>query len=348
MEIHTLSAKRTKLTEQPHSPLIFIFGHRKSGTTMLSHLLDGHPQLAVFPIDLTILYSYFPEFVRAHNDPQQRRDRLRDVLFVPLRERLADCDQLHNIDVDTLERYFFDSLTNGDLGDLRVLISRLMATFQTVSGQTVGRAHLGVFKETSAEIYAAEIAEWFPDGRFIHLIRDPRDNFAALNAGVERYYSRLGEDRNRTLASLLHRVRIGFQMALQNQTAFGTEKYHLVRLEDLASAPERAMRAIANFLGIGFDASLLAPTQLGRPSRGNNFDGDAMFSISSRNIGRWRERITAEDAQIIEFHLANEMAAFGYELQFEPGERARAAAEFYKWQNYTYFYSDRFAKGVNL
>jgi hypothetical protein len=49
---------------------------------------------------------------------------------------------------------------------------------------------------------------------------------------------------------------------------------------------------------------------------------------------------------VIEFHLAAQMEAFGYEPAFDPRARVRAAAEFYKWQNYTYFYSDRFAQGV--
>ena len=69
----------------------------------------------------------------------------------------------------------------------------------------------------------------------------------------------------------------------------------------------------------------------------------AAFDVSARNVSRWRERITAQDAQVIEFHLADEMAAFGYMPEFDGATQARAAAEYYKWQNYAYFYHDRFA-----
>jgi len=41
-------------------PLIFICGHRKSGTTMFHNLFDGHPDLDVYPVILNILYGYFP------------------------------------------------------------------------------------------------------------------------------------------------------------------------------------------------------------------------------------------------------------------------------------------------
>ena len=325
------------MTALSHSPLLFICGHRKCGTTLFANLLDGHPQLAVYPFDLTLLYAYFPEYLRTHAAPAERRARLRRILFDELAQRLPS----QALDVAALAERFFAGLPDAALGDPAELIGALMAAFQAVAGRA--GAKWGVFKETSIEIYAGEILTWFPDARFIQLLRDPRDNFAALAEGVDTHYRRLGEDHNRTLASLLNRARIGFQMARQNRTSYGEARYHLVRYEDLAAAPETVMRGVAAFLGIDFDLSLLKPTVLGHAAAGNAFDGVAAFEVSARNVGRWRERIPAEDAQVIEFHLGAEMKAFGYAPAFEPAAQARAAAEFYKWQNYTYFYGDRFA-----
>jgi hypothetical protein len=328
------------MTSASNPPLVFLCGHRKSGTTLLANLLDGHPQLAVYPIDLALLYAYFPEFVRAHSEPQERRARLAQVLFDDLRRRVDQgC-----LDIDALEQNFFAGLADVDLARPDALIARLMTAYRAVSDGSARQ--YGIFKETSIEIYAAEMLGWFPDARFIHLVRDPRDNFAALAAGVDGYYGRMGEDHNRTLASLLNRVRTGFRMGRMNRAQFGDDRYLIVRFEDLATAPETAMRAVAAFLGIAFTPSLLAPTMLGRPTAGNAFDGVVSFEVNARNVERWRERISPEDAQVIEFHLADDMEAFGYRPVFAHREQGRAAAEFYKWQNYTYFYSDRFAHGV--
>lgn len=328
------------MTSPAHSPLAFVCGHRKSGTTLLANLLDGHPQLSVYPIDLALLYAYFPAFMRAHGDACGRRNRLRQVLFDDLRRRVDP----PGFDIDALERAFFAGLSEKDFGRVDALIARLMSVFQNVTGSSGTR--WGVFKETSIEIYAAEIVTWFPDARFIHLVRDPRDNFAALAAGVDGYYSRLGEDHNRTLASLLNRVRTGFRMARTNRAQFGADRYLILRFEDLAAAPDVSMQSVARFLEIDFKPSLLAPTMLGRPAGGNAFDGVASFEVNARNVGRWRERISPEDAQVIEFHLAEDMAAFGYQPGYDDRAQARAAGEFYKWQNYAYFYSDRFAQGI--
>ncbi len=320
-----------------HSPLAFVCGHRKSGTTLFSNLLDSHPQLAVYPFDLTLLYAYFPDYMRTHAIPDERRARLQRILFTELARHVP----AGALDVGVMSERFFAGLPDEALGNPGTLIARLMALFQETAGR--GSARWGVFKETSIEIYAEEILSWFPEARFIQVLRDPRDNFAALAAGVDKHYSRLGEDHNRTLASLLNRARLGFQMARLNSERLGEKRYQLVQFEDLTAAPEETMRGVAAFLGIEFDVCLLKPTVLGRPAGGNAFDGVAAFDVSARNVGRWRERISPEDAQVIEFHLADEMAAFGYAPEFDRTEQARAAANFYKWQNYAYFYGDRFA-----
>ena len=40
--------------------LLFITGHRKSGTTMFANLFDGHKDFLVYPSDLCLLYAYYP------------------------------------------------------------------------------------------------------------------------------------------------------------------------------------------------------------------------------------------------------------------------------------------------
>jgi hypothetical protein len=332
------------VVDRTKSPIAFVCGHRKSGTTLFRDLLDGHPQLAVYPIDLALLYAYFPEYIRSHPDPADRRARLKRVLFDDLNTRLRDAGAIDKLDTGALEARFFDGLKDDDLGRPGALIACLMAAFRAVRGTDSVRWN--VIKETSIEIYAAEILEWFPDARLIQIVRDPRDNFAALAAGVEKHYERLGEDRNHTLASLLHRATLGLRMGRHHQRMLGPNRYHLLRFEDLVRDPDGELHRVAEFLEIDYDPVMMSPTLLGVSTRGNIFEGVAMQGIDSRNVGRWRDRISAEEAQVIEFIMAEEMAAFDYEPAYTPDQQAAAAAEFYKWSNYRYFFSDRFASGA--
>lgn len=321
-------------------PPVFLCGHRKSGTTLFRDLMDGHRDLAVYPVDLALLYAYFPAFLSTEPDPAARRARLRRILFEDLAARLADTQAAGDFDVAGLEAAFFDGLEDRDLAHPEVLIARLMAAFRRV--RSGPRPRFDAIKETSIEIYASEIMGWFPEARFIQIMRDPRDNFAALAAGVDKHYARLGEDRKATLASLLQRAQLGFRFGRLNAEAFGSDRYLMLRFEDIVQDTEQVMRQVCAFLEIDFDPIVLTPTLLGFDAQGNTYENFRTRGVDARNIGRWRERIEPDEAKIIEFFMADEMAAFGYEPEFPAAARAAATAEFYKWFNYRYFYRDRF------
>jgi len=212
-------------------------------------------------------------------------------------------------------------------------------------GQLTDSLHkIPLIKETSIEIYAREIFEWFPNARFLHLVRDPRDNFAALKAGVATYYAEMGEDEKQTLASLIYRTRLGLEMGKVNASRYGLEAYRFVNFNQLVKNVDLIMEELSAFLGIEFTDSLFKPTRLGQPFRGNNFDGNKFSQVSNKNVDRWKERISEDEAQIIEFHLGPLMIEFDYTLSFSREECSDMAADFYKWENYKYFYSDRFEK----
>jgi len=319
---------------------IFICGHRKSGTTMFHNLFDGHPELLVYPSDLNLLYAYFPTYLLPQYSNEERKQRLNKILFDDLNNDLKSNMLYDKLDVDKFRARFFLKLSD-DFTDMKHIINTFIFAFSDVSD---GAGKIPVIKETSIEIYASEIFTWFPDAKFIHLLRDPRDNYAALKSGVAQYYSKLGENEKETLASLINRAKIGMETGVYNLNKFGPKKYKMLKFEALIQNPEQEMKSVAEFMNINFESSLLAPTKLNSQTSGNNFEGNKFFQISAKNVGRWQERITDFEAQIIEFHFETLMNKFGYPLKFQKDERVKAAAEFYKWQNYRYFYNDRFKK----
>jgi len=154
----------------------------------------------------------------------------------------------------------------------------------------------------------------------------------------------LGEDERATLASLIHRTRIGLEMGFINHEFFGDEKYLFVNFNELVREAEQYMPKVADFVKVQFSDSMTRPTRLQHEVTGNNFDGNKFSRVSNHNVGRWKERISEQEAQIIEFHLGDLMQKFGYPLAYQEYESARSASDFYKWQNYKYFFSDRFDK----
>ena len=324
---------------------IFLGGHRKCGTTMLLNLFDGHPRCLVYPTDLAVLYAYHPMYIDSDHSNDERIERLERVIFRNL-EKIRSKHVLNDqLPVDRMREHFFDALGQERLQDVAAIVKQMIASYRFATGQSVDEKPVVIVKETSVEIHARVLAESFPDARFIPLVRDPRDNLGALRAGVEKHYAALGESERQLLASLLHRVGLGYRLDPFNEAALGAERFQPLSFERLAASPEEVMREVAAFIGIGFDADILSrPTVLGVPTLGNNYDGERFAAVTARNVGRWRERIGDFEAKVIEFHLGDLMEARGYARAFPPLEAALAAAEFYNWANTYYYFKDSFAK----
>jgi hypothetical protein len=190
-----------------------------------------------------------------------------------------------------------------------------------------------VEKTTSTEIYALDVWKWFPNAKFIHVIRDPRDNWASLKSGWLSRYKNYNDELQRLMQSMIERGKLGLEFALKNQEVIGKEQYMLAKFEDITSNPEEVLPQICDFLGISYDPILQVPTVLGKLWDGNNFDGLKFKKPSNVNVGKWKERITDDDAKLIEFYFRDVMQAFDYKLEFPMQECMKAASNHYKWHN---------------
>lgn len=323
--------------------VVFLGGHRKCGTTMFLNLFDGHPECCVFPTDISVLYAYFPVYTDGEHSAEERLKRLDVVIFGTL-QRLRERQGLdERLPVEAMREHFFAHVDRDRLADIGTVIRQLVASYRVAIDRPVEAAPVVVLKETSLEIFAGMLADLFPGARFIQLLRDPRDNLGALRAGVDKHYSLFGETEAHILASLLHRVGLSHALAEPNRAHLGADRFATPRFEDLVKDPGAQMREVAAFAGIEFTPQLCSPSVMSVPTAGNNYDDEKFFQVSARNVGRWRERITDFEAQVIEFHLGQHMEQFGYRCEFAPADRARAASEFYKWSNYAYFFKDSFA-----
>ena len=322
---------------------VFLGGHRKCGTTLLLNLFDGHEQCCVYPTDISVLYGYFPYFTKEQHSTQERLDRLDRVIF----RTLEDLGQRHDIvdlclQVRKMRKHFFESVDLARLTEIDYIIRQMVGSFRVGFNKPIERFPVTVLKETSLEIYARELASYFDNARFIELVRDPRDNYAALLAGVNKHYSLFGESEKGLLASLLHRVGLSLRLRDNNIEMLGENRFLSIRFEDLTTNLDTYTDKITDWLGISSSVCFERPTVLGCSTSGNNYDGDKLTKVSHRNVGRWRERISPFEAQVIEFYLGDLMEGLGYKCAYERETSSEAASEFYKWANYKYFFKDSF------
>jgi hypothetical protein len=161
----------------------FICGHRKGGTTVLLCLMDAHPQLLTYPADSAFFYRVFP--LCEHMTKEETIERLATATIKEnLTSEMAVVERPDLFDVDAIADSYRELALKGDNSPASHLRA-LMQAYAAHCGQDGSEWRRWVEKTTSTEIYAQEVSEWFPGAKFVHVLRDPRDNFGSLKSGWE-------------------------------------------------------------------------------------------------------------------------------------------------------------------
>lgn len=324
---------------------VFLCGHRKTGTTALLCLFDNHPELLTFPADSGFFYRVYPVCENLEN-----KDIIERVIKYSINEslgpegdavgRLISSGKITEEEGNQLFDRFsiaekYRSLINrNNTSSASFHLRSLIQSYGDHCGQDSSNWVGWMEKTTSTEIYATEVAEWFPNAKFIHLIRDPRDNYASLKSGWDARYQDWENTRKSLLQSLFDRGGLGLRIAKLNQKVIGKDRYKIIRFEDLASNPIKYMSDLTKFIGISENENLLEPTVNGQPWPGNNFDGLEFKGLSSVNIGKWTTRIEPWEAALIEGHLGQLMEDFDYKISSSESEQVKACIDHYKWFNF--------------
>jgi hypothetical protein len=290
---------------------VFIAGHPKSGTSLLRSVLDSHPELVAYPEETYFFRRYLPKLAGADlpqkldlsdqylthifewnqvNPPAHQADYPdRDYSYIPV----AQVRQLVRDYV--AERFSHD-------GDM---LSAVILAFGKVSGQLTDVSRHWVEKTPYNEQYASQIFTWWPESRVVHTVRDPRDNFAS--------YHRKHADWSPE-AFALNWVQ-STQAGLDNHQQYGSDRYLLLRFEDLTSAPEAKLNQLCQFLGINDDPTLRQPVRGGKPWGGNSMFADQFTAISVAPVGRWTESLQPDEVATLELIAGPVMQQLDYPLQ---------------------------------
>ncbi|MBI1736460.1 MAG: sulfotransferase [Candidatus Rokubacteria bacterium] len=278
-----------------HDDPIIVCGFMKSGTTLLVDLLDSHPELIVLPDDSHM------------RDPGKNAERRRalDAYWVPhmVNSRgqapfwfFGPADAPYVEFANCLE-YARRALPDDERGRFLAYV----AAIHCANPRRASRPRAWVEKTPENEFHVDEILRWFPRARFIHVVRHPLENFAA----VKRLYSNRAAWRRGKPWSTPDPRRLAASVAAaeRNRRRLGPERYHVIRYEDLAQT-EHQMREVAQFLGISWDDALLSPTMNGMPTQANSTDPSRLGvrgCVTIEPVGKWWANLTWPERLIATF-----------------------------------------------
>jgi hypothetical protein len=290
-----------------------IAGSAKSGTTLLTALFDGHPELLPFPEET----AYFPTVRRKFRTAgravqcQYLTDTAESRLLFAA-EAVAG-----NRNYGRFPRAEFRRMFTAAAADPGRADTELLALMVECYAQVLGRPLDGVVRwieKTPANRYCLpDIRETFPHGRVILTMRDPR---AVLAAYLLRK-RRKGEQFS--VYDCVSHWRQSAEVAMDRDRH--REWLVMVKFEELAAAPEATMERLCPFLGITFRPELLQPTKAGEHWRGNSAVKEKFTGVDRAPAERWKSSLTAEEIGWVEFHCRDWMEALGYE-PVAPAKRA--------------------------
>ena len=288
---------------------IFICGTIRSGTTLLMALLDGHPQLLVNPSESHFFLQVLP--LLSNNSTYRSESHIRDLLLELWHpDNMYRQKFLSHVPIETVKNLYDVYLENqGGTAHPSAYLEAAILAYGQASRQVTEHSRSWVEKTPYNEQFVPLIYQWWTQAKCIHMIRDPRDFLLTL-------YNRAWK-RERSVPHL-DAVAESWQRSTwllqENQRRYGTERYMLMRYEDLVTMPDQEVKRLAEFLGISNDSILAKPTKGGGffPWKGNavstKFDG-----ISSDRVGLWRQGLNERDLVILEMLLQEEMKQLGYE-----------------------------------
>lgn len=269
--------------------MFFVIGRGRSGTSLLGRFLDGHPDVFVAPESLFVL-NVLRRYSGADFDPPTVRRLVRDIWR---EERM----RRWKVDRRALEEHLLSCREPG-LG-----LARLCALVYEASAEAHGSRAGGLLgdKNPHYALFVRELMALFPSARFLHLVRDYRDNVLS--------YREVPFDLSSTPALAVRWRR--YNEAILQAAMAEEERFHRLRFEDLVSRPETVLQGVCAFLGVAFDPLMVESRQVRQEDR-LPWHANLGGPLDRNLLHKWRRGMTRQDVLIADRICQPLGELFGY------------------------------------
>lgn len=271
---------------------IFIVGYRRSGTTLLRNILNGHSELAI--VSESHFIAYFYDNIDLYGD-------------------LNDDSNLETLltDIISTKRYKgrqLSTIVN------RELISRmdrrnLGSVLEVLYDQYKKKNNANVWGDkTPYFLYRIPmLIDLFPNCRIIHIIRDPR---AALLSQQKKF-------AEFNVIKYARKWINGIESFEKAKMILEVNQYFEIKYEDLVSNPVISLQNICDFLLISYESSMLNFYK--NQIMDVNHATSELFQkpITDAHIHIWQQELKESEIQKIEAEAFGYLKKFGYQALYD-------------------------------
>ena len=246
--------------------MFFIFGSPRSGTTLLSSILNLHPEVVVpDETDFIVPVAFICDRVK---NPESGRRLIAELITSSERYAISIGEYLPPHDVEHIVRTSHYS-GKSIIWSLYDAIARRASRNHAGDKTPKDIKDIPILRKTGVLDMGCKI---------IHIVRDPRDVFLSCeNLGWP------------TGALFMHNWACA-NLRLNKGFRCKPEQYLLLKYEDMVQAPEQAIRMVTRHLGISWDATILDDSRRGLRYTGHSAHPHLNNPITPARIGQWKLR----------------------------------------------------------
>lgn len=311
-------------------PKLFVVGCPRSGTSWVTTLLAGHPDIVMVPAETHVYRLVYEPFVELPTWNLQRRLQswkgiLRRYGPKPLLFGFQSSDIWRGIlrDYQILNRpdsHGLHALASYADFRLQMNATRTQTTPQLKQAEQLIEALFDVFfkqhgssgqtllEKTPMHIrYGDRILRRFPEARIIEVIRDGRDVCASYNAlAKEQPWARIG-----TLGAIRQWKRcISWGEQIRSQAEL-TPRMHTVRYEALKAEPSTNLQQLFDFAQLSW-----SPQQVQDIIQASDIDrirdkGEGQY-VRKGTVGDWKNQLSKDEVALCEEIAGAHLNRLGY------------------------------------
>jgi LPS sulfotransferase NodH len=284
-----------------------IIGAQRSGTSLLTRILNQHPSLAVPPE--SFFFNTFVPLLKYYGDLQLESNLVRfidDVLATPKIDEWSTRPTRDQI----LERIRSRNAAG--------VFVALMESWAVNQGKTTWGE-----KTPHHVFYWPQIREGLPGIPLVHIIRDGRD----VALGLVR--ARFGP---KSVYAAAQRWRQWLAAIDEIREVTPADLYHQVTYEDLLLDPQQTIGGICRFLGLEFDTRMLEFHQ--DQSRYSGYAEDHANlnkPLLTDKVAGWRRNMRPADIRVFEAICSEQLKQYGYPVESGAGSISNLGHFFYRW-----------------
>jgi hypothetical protein len=303
---------------------LFILGLHKSGTSLVRSLLDGHPSLAVLPVE-THPFQHFGYEIHYNYRRQFAENRNREDIIWHCRDWIHRSNTADDPLTDSVTLNLFDETCfaekmadiSGETAhraqDFTLYWNAMYASFH--QGKNIPEDTWLCEKSVEHAEFAAELKYLFPNAVFIHILRNPYANIVSLRRFKDK------TTRFPKIDRVIQTMDNSYYYLMKNMRTL--RDYHVIRYCDLVSSPREILTMLCEILNIPFQDSLLYPTLLGMPWEGNSTSGERFAGVSSTRLTDWKKQISPLEISMINTRYRALLELFDYNQFSMKGSKYR-------------------------